>query len=113
MNRKRKRDKYYVGKSKTVPFRKNENWRERHDRRKEAALTQRETVEGWCRRNKFTIQITNNGHHWQMRNPNNKSIQWWPSSGKLVIGSFWNKGVHVHDIYQLIDILVRCKEDTV
>ena len=112
-NRKRHRDKYQAGKSKLVPYRNGEAWQQRHNRRKEEALSKRETVEGWCKRNKFTIRINNNGHHWIMMNPNNKSIQWWPSSGKLVIGNQWLQGIHVHDIYQLIDILARCKEDTI
>jgi hypothetical protein len=113
MNRKRHRDKFNAGKSKQVPYRHGEAWHERHNRRKKVALMQRSTVEEWCGKNKFTIRINNQGHHWIILNPNNKSIQWWPSSGKLVIGSFWNQGVHVHDIYQLIDILGKCKEDTV
>lgn len=111
MNRKRFRDKHQVGKSKAVPYHHGEQWKERHNRRKEVALENKGVIETWCKKNKFTIRITNVGHHWIVRNPNNKSIQWFPSSGKLVIGNQWKEGIHVHDIYQFIEILKLCKEE--
>lgn len=113
MKRKRYSDVHYVGRSKRVPFIKEENWRSRHARRKAAALQEKDKVKIWCTENSFTMEVKNNGDHWIFLNPNRKSIQWFPSSGKLVIGEKWKQGIHVYDTVQLIEILKVCKEDKV
>lgn len=108
---KRYKDVHSAGKSKIVPLKKNEHWKDRHNRRKEVALRKKQIVQDWCNHNKFVMDVKNDGHHWLFRTPNNKSVQWFPSTGKLIIGEQWKQGIHLHDIYQLIEVLSICKKN--
>jgi len=55
------------------------------------------------------LKISNDGHHWSFyafnAAPGDKQLfEWWPSSAKLVINKQWKKGIHVHDLSQLIGV---------
>jgi hypothetical protein len=103
--RTRNPDKYNLGRSSLVPFVESEGWQQRHARRKDNALQNKEEVEAWCTKNKWKLNIKNNGHHWIFYTHQNKMIEWFPSSGKLVIGKNWSSGIHCHDYKQLLKTL--------
>ena len=69
------------------------------------ALWNKGKVEAWCKRNRWTLYISNDGHHWTFYTRERKIIEWWPSSGKLVIGKKWTEGIHCHDYEQLLEVL--------
>ena len=59
--------------------------------------------------NWISLVVTNKGHHWSFYAHNAKSgdsqlFEWWPASAKLVIAKQWKKGIHVHDVTQVIAI---------
>lgn len=103
--RTRNPDKYVIGRSSLVPYVESESWKERHRRRMKAALAEKNEVQRWCANHRWRLHINNNGHHWVFITHQNKFIEWWPSSGKLVIGKQWNKGIHCHDYKQLLKTL--------
>lgn len=115
MQRRRRRylDKYKMGKSSTVPYLANESWSDRHRRRKEAALERQKEVERWCAKVCWKLYVKNGGHHWIFYTQQRKTIEWFPSSGKLAIGKRWNQAIHVHDIDQLLDVLSVCVEEEI
>jgi hypothetical protein len=78
------------------PSRIEPNWRKRHKKRKRSANRQNASaglafafLGGW-------LNITNEGHHWKIVFPGKQSIQWWPSSAKLVVNEKWEEGIHCH-----------------
>jgi len=106
--RERIRDKFYVGRSTSVPFVENESWDERHRRRKRTAVERKPEVEEWCREHKWFFRTSNNNHHWIFITEKRKMIEWFPSSGKFGIGKQWHKTFHVHDVDQLLQLLEEC-----
>lgn len=110
---KRNPDKYKAGKSSLVPYIASEAWQERHSRRKEAALEHEHTMQVWCRAHGWFMSIKNNGHHWifktHVKPYKEIMIEWFPSSGKLVIGKQWQKGIHCHDYKQLLEVFKEVK----
>lgn len=98
-------DKYKVGRSSLVPYVESESWQERHKRRKQVALENKDKVEQWCRKHKWWLRINNDGHHWIFVTHEKKMIEWFPSSGKLAIGKKWKEGIHCHDYEQLLKVL--------
>ena len=96
-------DKYKKGRSSLVPYIESESWKERHQRRKNHALQNRNNVETWCVKHKWKLFINNEGHHWLFFTEERKQVEWWPSSGKLVIGKQYKSGIHVHDYKQLLE----------
>ena len=108
MKRKRYLDRYDLGRSSTVPYVEGEAWNTRHARRKAAALERQKEVELWCTRHKWRMAIKNDGHHWIFYTHQSKTIEWYPSSGKFVIGKKWDRTFHCHDV----DILLQALEAT-
>lgn len=104
-SRKRNPDKYIIGRSSLVPYVESESWQDRHKRRKEVALQNKDKVQVWCNKHRWRLNIKNNGHHWILYTHENKMIEWFPSSGKLAIGKKWKEGIHCHDYQQLLKIL--------
>ncbi len=104
VSRKRFKDRYKVGKSSIVPYIQNEGWSERHSRRKQCAAENEKSINEWCHKYGWTMRISNQGHHWIFITNTHKMIEWFPSSGKLVIGKQWDKGIHCHDYRQLLKI---------
>lgn len=100
-------DRYRIGKSSLVPYISNESWKERHQRRKRHALENKGKVEVWCQKHRWRMYINNEGHHWLFYTNEGKQVEWWPSSGKLVIGKQYTKAFHVHDYKQLLEEVFR------
>lgn len=99
-----------VGRSRAVPFLKDETAQDRHARRKAHNFGLRQETEIFCEQNGIRLQIKNKGHHWIARKEKT-IIEWWPSSAKVVINKNWKRGVHVHDAYQFHTLLEKefCK----
>lgn len=85
-----------------------ESWRERHYRRKQIANSDQSVgiLQEFCDANGLTLAIRNQNHHFTVRRPEDEAgrhlAQWWPQTAKLVFWSQWRKGVHCHDVKQLI-----------
>jgi len=97
-------DRVRAGRSRIVPFRQGEHFKERHARRLDANLEQAAKVRQWCHQRGLTLRITNGGHHWQIPN-GNFLAEWCPSSARLVIGKSWLHGIHCHDYKQTLDVI--------
>lgn len=106
MRRRRTRnpDKYVIGRSSLVPYIASEHWSQRHSRRKKNALDHLPEIQKWCREHQWSLRITNGGHQWTFTTHQKKLIEWWPSSGKIVIGKKWDEGIHCHDYKQLLEL---------
>ena len=59
-------DRVRAGRSRIVPYRRGESFKQRHARRLDANLEQEVKVREWCRQRGLTLRITNEGHHWQI-----------------------------------------------
>jgi len=79
---------------------------ERHYRRLDSNLSAREEMEWFCHKHNIKFRVRNDGHHWQFKK-NDKLIEWWPSSAKLVVFQQWDRGVHVFDWQQVQRLLVQ------
>jgi len=110
IKRKRFPDKYNVGKSSVVPYIESEGWKERHDRRKQSALDNKEKIQSWCNNHRWSMRISNAGHHWIFITQSQKMVEWFPSSGKLAIGKQWHAGIHCHDYEQLLSLFKTIQE---
>ena len=97
-------DRASAGRSRIVPYRRDEDFRTRHVRRLNANLEQEAEVRHWCEQNGLKLRITNEGHHWQIFN-GGFLAEWWPSSAKLVIGKLWRNGIHCHDYNQVLKVI--------
>lgn len=86
------------------------DWHIRHARRLEVNLENRKVLENWCRSNRWTFEIKNNGHHWMFRKTG-VLVEWWPSSAKLVRDKQWTNGVHIHDYLQVRNFLRQIERD--
>lgn len=108
--RKKKRfaDVLNAGFSSHVPYISNESWQDRHKRRKLFALQHIKELGDWCTKHKWEMEVKNEGHHWMFK-CETRIVEWWPSSGKVVIEKKWNKGIHCHDHEQLVKILDSTK----
>ncbi len=110
------RDVGSAGPSKAVPFKADEEPHERHSRRLDYAKTKTEDIKARCSDKGVSLSVFNYGHHWVFVKNENKdslynrawrfpSVQWWPSSAKLIRDRRWRKGVHVHDIDQCLKVV--------
>ena len=77
---------------------------DRHERRLLTNKSHADKLRNYCKSNGFSCEIKNEGHHWQIKR-GNVTLDWWPSTAKLVINRQYNKGIHVHDISQVITYL--------
>ena len=100
-----------AGRSQLVPFKPGEHPTARHERRLRENLAMQPRVLEWCQQRGLAWRITNAGHHWQIRG-GKLFVEWWPSSAKLVFNKRYDKGIHVHDVDQLIDQLEKVLEAT-
>lgn len=99
-------DAHKVGNSDLVPFKPDETPKERHERRKNAAADAQESIAKWCEEHTVEMIVSNDGHHWRFLKEKN-TVEWWPSSAKMVVNKRWKDGLHVHDFKQVISILTR------
>lgn len=97
-----------LGKSSIAPFDPDEDWRDRHARRKNVNLSYADELKQWCRLYAWKFEIKNDGHHWIFQK-GNILVEWWPSSAKLVKNKEWTKGIHCHDYTKVIDFLSKQK----
>lgn len=89
-----------VGRSKLIPRKQGETPEVRHERRLKANLSMKATLAAWCCERGVSLNTTNGGHHWQFRGK--LLADWWPSSAKLVINTKYDRGLHVHDVTQVM-----------
>ena len=97
-------DRVSAGRSRIVPYSRDEDFRTRHARRLTTNQEQEASVRRWCQQRGLTLRITNEGHHWQIAD-GTFMAEWWPSSAKLVIGKRWHEGIHCHDYKQALKII--------
>lgn len=99
-----------VGRSSLVPYVEGESPKDRHRRRFDAANSMishlQELILGSQEARGWNLTITNNGHHWKLKR-GKKSVEWWPSSAKVVVNHRWQNGTHVHDVQQLFRLLLK------
>lgn len=105
--RRRYGDRRSAGSSQQIPYVPGEGYRDRHSRRLVANSQQADAMQEWCAERGIKLTITNGTHHWTFRGPRRGLVEWWPSSGKLVINKRWRDGTHVHDWTQVQRILER------
>lgn len=96
-----------VGRSKVVEYDPSENWKDRHQRRLETNLNNKDAVKDFCIQNQIFFSIKNNGHHWIFESKKFGRIEWFPSSAKYVMNQKWSRGIHVHDFEQVIHQLKK------
>jgi len=63
-------------------------------------------VKDFCRENGVTLNIKNNGHHWQFirdgRKKKDKQVaDWWPAGARLVMNKKYDQGIYAID-YELV-----------
>lgn len=89
-----------------VKPRRGEDYKARHARRKSVAIKTEAQLQKWCEDRGLSLSVTNNGHHWCIRFSDDEHerprYQWWPSTAKCVYRCAWKRGIHIHDIMQLI-----------
>jgi hypothetical protein len=95
-----------LGRSQRVPFKRGESAPDRHERRRRAAVEAEQRVKAWGEMTDTAVHVTNGGHHWTFIH-DEQIAEWWPSSGKLVFERKYQKGVHAHDVEQVIQEIVR------
>lgn len=83
-----------------------EDWRTRHKRRFNVAQESASIATAWADENGWKFSVKNNGHHFIFDRPGDDPkihfAQWWPQTAKLVIKHEWKRGIHCHDIHQVI-----------
>jgi hypothetical protein len=100
----RHRDVFGYEPSKLVPFVPDEEADDRHFRRYKFNLERSVDASGWCRENGIFLEIRNNGHRWTFRYKEN-TVDWYPSSAKLIINRDWENGYHIYDWIQAREIV--------
>lgn len=108
MSRKRFHDRTTAGRSASVPYIPGEEPGARHARRHGEAQANEERARVFCRQVGLSLSVCNHGHHWifSLSEPHRMFVaEWWPSSAKLVVQKKWEKGIHVHDVDQVIGVL--------
>lgn len=100
------RDRRSLGRSRVAPFIPGESKFDRHARRKHIACEMRAEAIAQAEQLGFAVRILNNGEHWQFSN-GRTVIEWWPSSAKLVRDKKWERGVHAHDVTQVLKMLAN------
>jgi hypothetical protein len=94
------------GRSQLAPFVPGEAPSQRHERRLLVNLDHEQDARFTCDRWGVNLTIHNEGHHWIFLIGKSR-VEWWPSSAKCVINQNWTHGLHVHDYWQVINIVRR------
>lgn len=93
-------------KARLCEYRNGESAEARHDRRYETAQKYQAVAKAWAEKHGWTFTVANDGHHFIFRRPGDPQdtpfAQWWPRSAKLVIQCQWKRGIHAHDVMQVI-----------
>jgi hypothetical protein len=96
------RDITTMGHSKLAPFAYTHS--QRSDIRMRAAVRDGRLLRQWVESVGGTLDIKNDGHHWIVK-LDARCFEWWPSSAKLVIDKMWQRGIHAHDIEQVMKVV--------
>jgi len=97
-------DSKKAGSSKLVPYKHGEEPGERHARRLATNEKRLDEVREWCASEGVRLTVHNDGHHWIFAKAGH-TVEWWPSSAKLIVDKQWGGGTHVHDHLQAIKII--------
>ena len=89
-----------------IKRKRGEGWKARHRRRFAIAQDSSAIAMRWAEEHGWEFSVKNNGHHFIFHrpgdNPREHFAQWWPQTAKLVIKHEWKRGIHCHDIHQVI-----------
>jgi len=81
-------------------YKRDERSGDRHNRRLETNKQYADKLRNYCRSNGLSFEIKNEGLHWQIKR-GEVTIDWWPSTAKMVVNQQYDQGIHVHDITQI------------
>lgn len=98
-----------LGRSRLAPFIRGEAAPARHRRRLHIALGNQRHVEDWCREQGIELKVCNGGLHWRFV-WGDRSLDWWPSTAKLVFDGQYAKGVHAHDTNQVLRLIGQARD---
>jgi hypothetical protein len=45
----------------------------------------------WCGENDVALRVLNDGYHWEFKLPNGRLVEWWPSTGRMVVDKKWGE----------------------
>ena len=51
-----------------------------------------------------SMKVTNEGQHWRIVLRNGRSVEWWPSTGRLVVDGDWGNAQFTHTVLDVIDV---------
>lgn len=77
-----------------------------HQRRYQQASTSVQSADEWCADHAIVLTIRNDGQHWSFMR-GDQLVEWWPSSGKVVVNKLWNSARHADNWKRLIPILEK------
>jgi hypothetical protein len=107
--RKRHRDIVSIGSSKLTSHLVNEQFRQRHSGRLGIAHDNREWLAASV--SALGLVLINNEQHWRVyfneARDHSPLVEWWPSTAKCVIFQRWGRGIHVHDVEQLLTVIQK------
>jgi len=53
-----------------------------------------------------TLKVSNEGHHWRIVLANRRVVEWWPSSGRLVVDGDWARATFTGDVSEVMSAVV-------
>jgi hypothetical protein len=80
--------------------------RAEHQRRYRQAFSSVEFAVEWCADRVIALTIRNDGQHWSFTR-GDQLVEWWPSSGKVVVNKRWNSAKHADNWKRLVPILEK------
>lgn len=103
-----------VGPPKLVRKKRGETWKDRHQRRLDAAVEHRELLETFGAVHGIEVKLLDEGRYWRFilhRGDGGKwgnEARWWPEEGDLKLGKGIKcKHIHTHDVVQVREILAK------
>jgi hypothetical protein len=94
-----------------IHYEKGESGRHRHDRRLAVNLKHKKLLQDWCDSVGLELKITNRNHHWRIYGKEPRQVfEWWPVSAKFIVNQNYDSGIHVHDIYQVIEEIKHARK---
>lgn len=81
-----------------------ETWQQRHARRLTVALECRSNLQAWCDERSVSLRLWDTGTHWKLARPwfrAVRTVEWWPSSGRVVVNGDGRNPLKVHDVVGL------------
>ena len=93
------------GRSKRSPYVHGEPADARHARRLRLALEDEPRFRQQIAALQPSIIMHNHGGHWHVTVCADVVVQWWPETGRVIVGTDWNKPRKAHDVDQLAKII--------